>query len=74
MAKGRPSKWVDATIIPPIRIGKAGIKVVVWDKWGKTRRGTAIITVGGIRWFPYKRSKRNVHLTWDVLDEMFNEG
>lgn len=71
MARGRPSKWVTATVIPPITLGKSGIEIVVWDKWGKRRRGTAIISVGGIRWYPYKRSKRYITLTWERLDSMF---
>ena len=50
MAQGRPTKWATATITEPVPLGKAGIKIVVWDKWGKKRRGTAIISVGGIRW------------------------
>lgn len=52
MAAGRPRKWVTARISEPIGLGKAGVKIVIWDKWGKTRRGTAIVSVGGIRWYP----------------------
>lgn len=57
MAAGRPQKWVTARISEPIGLGKAGVKIVIWDKWGKTRRGTAIVSVGGIRWYPYKAKK-----------------
>ena len=70
MAKGRPNKWATAWINEPIRLGKAGIKVVISDKWGRTIRGTAIISVGGVRWFPYKSKKPRPAVTWDRLDEM----
>ena len=53
-------------------LGKAGIKIVVWDKWGKTRRGTAIVSVGGIRWSGYMM-KKPIRISWDHLQE-FAEG
>jgi hypothetical protein len=58
MAQVRPKKWITAQIAAPILLGKPGIKVVVWDKWGKILRGTAIVSAGGIRWrgFKMKRS------------------
>jgi len=69
MAQGRPRKWVTAEISEQIYLGRAGIKIVIWDKWGKTRRGTAVVSVGGIRWYPYK-AKRGFRVTWDQLDNM----
>lgn len=66
MAAGRPRKWVTARISEPISIGKPGVEVVIWEKWGKTRRGRAIISVGGIRWFPYK-AKKAYRISWDRL-------
>jgi len=69
MAKGKPTKWATATISEPINLGKAGIRIVIWDKWGKTRKGTAVINVGGIRWYPYK-AKKSRRITWDQLDNM----
>jgi len=69
MAQGRPKKWATAKISESIFLGKAGIEVVIWDKWGKTRRGKAIISVGGIRWYPYKAQKYR-RVTWDDLDKM----
>jgi len=66
MAQGRARKWVTAKISEPIELGKAGLSVVIWDKWGKTRRGTAVISVGGIRWYPYK-AKRPYRIKWDDL-------
>lgn len=37
-------------------------------KWGKTRRGTAIISVGGIRWSGYK-AKKPIRISWDELQD-----
>ena len=68
MAKGKPKKWITAQIEEPIPLGKAGITVVVWDKWGKTRRGTAIISVGGIRWSGFKM-KKPIRISWEALQE-----
>jgi len=72
MAQGKPKKWITAEIAAPVALGTAGIKFVVWDKWGKTRRGTAIVSVGGIRWSGYK-VKKPVRITWEELQE-FAEG
>ncbi len=72
MAKGKPIKWITAAIVEPVPLGKRGIKIVVWDKWGKTRRGTAIISVGGIRWRGYKM-KNPIRISWDQLQK-FAEG
>jgi len=70
MAKGRPQKWVSARISEDISLGKPGLSVFIWDKWGKTRRGKAIISVGGMRWYPYK-AKKPYRKSWDELDEFF---
>jgi len=72
MAQGKPKKWITAKIAEPVALGTTGIKFVVWDKWGKTRRGTAIVSVGGIRWSGYK-VKKPVRITWEELQE-FAEG
>ena len=49
MARGRPTKWATAKITEPIYLGRSGIEVVVWDKYKKKRRGTIVVSVGGIR-------------------------
>lgn len=69
MPSGRPMKWVSAKVIEPLTIGTRGIELIIWDKWGKTRRGRAIVSVGGIRWYPYK-AKYPIKLSWDRLDSM----
>jgi hypothetical protein len=68
MAQGKPKKWITAQIVAPVLLGKPGIEVVVWDKWGKTRRGTAIVSVGGIRWSGFKM-KKPIRISWEELQE-----
>lgn len=68
MAQGRPKKWATTHIIEPVALGNAGIEIVVWDKWRKARRGRAIISVGGIRWYPYK-GKKPYRVSWNVLQQ-----
>jgi hypothetical protein len=70
MAIGKPKKWATAIISEEIPLGKAGITIVIWDKWGKTHRGKAVISVGGIRWYPYRAKKKSCRISWDRLDEM----
>ena len=68
MAAGRPRKWVTARISEPIEIGKNGVELIIWDKRGKACRGTVIVSVGGMRWYPY-RAKKPYRVTWDELTE-----
>jgi hypothetical protein len=72
MAQGKSRKWMTVNVTEPIPLGKAGLKIVVWDKWGRTRKGTAIISVGGIRWKPYK-AKTPYKITWDQLSAYFDQ-
>jgi hypothetical protein len=72
MAQGKPKKWVTATVSEQMALGKRGLKVIIWEKWGKTRRGTAIISVGGIRWYPYM-AKKPYKKTWDELSAFFEQ-
>lgn len=62
-------KYATARIKEPIALSTPGIRIVIWDKWGKKRRGTAVVSVGGIRWYPYM-AKRPYRLTWDDLDKI----
>jgi hypothetical protein len=72
MSQGRPSKWALATLNEPIGIGKSGISIVIWDKWGRKRRGKMVVSVGGVRWYPYK-AKRATRLTWTRFSELIEE-
>lgn len=47
-------------------LNKAGISIVVWDKFGRKRKGTLVISVGGLRWYPYKGRKAH-RITWNEL-------
>ena len=53
--RGKPTKWVFASIAETVGIGKPGMTFEVWDKWRKKRRkvGTLTISVGGLRWWPH---------------------
>jgi hypothetical protein len=71
MAVGsRPKRWATARVTEPIPLGKAGLRIVIWDKWGRTRKGTAIISVGGIRWYPV-HAKKYYKISWDELSAYF---
>ena len=66
MASGRPSKWARLDVNQPMWLNKAGISIVVWDKWGRKRKGTLIVSVGGLRWTPYK-GKNARRISWNEL-------
>lgn len=66
MAQGRPSKWARLSVNQPLWLNRAGITIVVWDKWGRTREGTLIVSVGGLRWTPYKGKKAR-RISWTEL-------
>lgn len=72
MAQGKPSKWAVATIQEPIALGKSGISIVIWDKGRRKRRGTLVVSVGGVRWWPYK-AKRATQLSWARFDELIED-
>jgi hypothetical protein len=71
--RGRPTKWVETTVLEYIDIGKRGIQFEVWEKWKQTKRklGTLTISVGGLRWWP-QNGKRYKQKNWDDLAYWFN--
>lgn len=64
MAKGKPSKWARVRISEAFYIGKRGITIQVWDKHGRKHLGYAVISVGGIKWYPYKKKKAATRIRW----------
>ena len=70
MSQGRPSKWASVDINQSLWLNKTGLEIVVWDKWGKKRKGTLVVSVGGLRWYPYK-GKKPGRVTWDELAAAF---
>jgi len=66
MPIGKYSKWAKFELKQPVWLTKAGVSIVIWDKWGKKRKGTLIVSVGGLRWKPYK-GKKAVRVSWDEL-------
>ena len=73
MARGRPTKWATVKITEPVYLGRAGIKVVVWDKYKKKRRGTIVVSIGGIRWYP-RSAKKYTRLSWNQLSKIDGRG
>ena len=69
--KGRPTKWVHATIEQSIFVDRAGFTFSVWRKWKRNRSmvGTLTVSVGGLRWLPV-RGKPAV----DALGEKLRTG
>ena len=72
--KGRPTKYVHATLNEPAALGKAGVTFEVWDKWKKKRRklGTLKVSVGGLRWWP-NNGRKDRGLRWRKIARMFEE-
>jgi len=70
MAKGTPNTYAMATVSEQIPLGKAGIEVVIWRRYAKGNkwRGKAVISVGGIRWYPYRAKKQSHKITWEELE------
>ena len=72
--KGRPTKWVEASVQEIVPVGKPGVTFEVWGKWKKKRRklGTLTVSVGGLRWWPHKAPSYR-HRNWDELAKWFEE-
>ena len=68
MAQGRPSKWASVKIKQDIWLDKSGIEVVVWDKYRTKRKGTLVVSIGGIRWYPNRGRKPARLIKWDKLN------
>ncbi len=70
--KGRPTKWVKATMEQTVVIGKPGIQFEVWEKWKKRRKklGTLTVSVGGLRWWPHKAQGYRQR-SWEKVAEWF---
>ncbi|MDA8108497.1 MAG: hypothetical protein M0015_07700 [Betaproteobacteria bacterium] len=67
MAKGKPSKWAKLDIDESVWLGKKGISIKVWDKWGKKHKGTLVISIGGLRWYKFNAKKPTWRAAWDSL-------
>lgn len=54
--KGRPTKWVYASVEQWFYVDKSGFRFEVWEKWKKSSKkvGTLTVSVGGLRWLPPK--------------------
>ena len=72
--KGRPTKWVTVHVAEHIDVGKRGVEFEVWDKWKKTprKRGTLVVTVGGLAWRP-QNGKHFQRRSWDKVADWFEQ-
>jgi hypothetical protein len=70
--KGKPSKWITAQIERPFSLGKDGIRLTVWRKYGREKQGDAYISVGGISWKAPNKQKWT-RLSWDRLEEILSK-
>ena len=68
MAQGRPSKWARMDINQSIWLDRTGIKIVVWDKYGRKRKGRLVVSIGGLRWYPYMRKNPDRLIKWSDLN------
>lgn len=68
MAQGRASKWASVNINQTIWLDKAGISIVVWGKGRKRRQGALVVSISGLRWYPYKSKKPSRLIKCDKLN------
>ena len=66
--KGRPTKWVSASVDQWLGVDKTGFKFMVWEKWAHKDKmvGTLTVSVGGLRWLPPK-GKAQRRRTWQEV-------
>ncbi len=69
MAQGKASNWARMKVRQPVWLNNRGIEIVVWDKWGRHRKGTLVVSVGGLRWYPYKTKRAAWRGKWDRLSD-----
>jgi hypothetical protein len=52
--KGRPTKWVRASVEQWVDVNKTGFLFEVSRKWKRNQKtvGTLTVSVGGLRWLP----------------------
>lgn len=67
MARGRPSKWAQLHLDETFYISRTGLSIKVWDKYGRKHKGNLVISVGGLRWYPYRAKNPSPVIGWDKL-------
>jgi len=52
--KGRPTKWVYASVDQWLDVNKTGFRFEVWEKCKRNEKkvGILVVSVGGTRWLP----------------------
>lgn len=71
MAQGRPNKWASMRLHENVWLGKRGLEIKVWDKYGRNIKGTLQISIGGIRWFSRMQKKTSL-ISWDRIAKLSN--
>ncbi len=68
--KGRPTKWVSATVDQWLDVDKTGLRFRVWEKWAHKykRVGELTVSVGGLRWLP-ANGKAQRRRSWQEVAE-----
>jgi hypothetical protein len=68
--KGRPTKWVSASVDQWLGVDKTGFRFRVWEKWARKdkRVGELTVSVGGLRWLPAKGKARRRRSWQEVAD------
>jgi hypothetical protein len=52
-----------------LNLTKAGIEIVITAKGRRKRSGTLTVSIGGVRWFPYK-AKKPSRMSWKKFAEL----
>ncbi len=66
--KGRPTKWVSASVDQWLYVDKTGFRFRVVEKWARKdkRVGELTVSVGGLRWRP-ANGKAQRRWTWQEV-------
>jgi len=72
--KGRPTKWVYATVNQSVELGKSGVTFEVWSKWRKQGKklGTLMVSVGGLSWWQHS-GKVGRQRNWEKVAGWFDK-
>jgi len=74
--QGRPKKWVSASMQETFRVFRPGVTFEIWNKWkrkkARTKLGTLVVSVGGLRWWPRQARRGSFRKrTWDDVKNWF---
>ena len=68
MAKGKPSSWARMDFDQAMWLTKSGVSITVWKKGAAKHKGKLVISVGGLKWYPYnKKGKPAWSASWQQI-------